>query len=142
MELERKLAVADTGFVVALLNLSDAYHKDAARIYEQLSMPILLPQTVLTEVAYLVGKVVGIQQVVQFLRYLPSSRFRLLALQNQDLVRTAEILAKYEDSRIDFVDASVMAVAERYQRCTVLTLDRRDFQLFRPQHCDFFELLP
>jgi uncharacterized protein len=51
-------------------------------------------------------------------------------------------LAKYADSRIDFVDASVMAVAERYGITKILTLDRRDFRLLRPQHCQAFELLP
>ncbi len=41
-----------------------------------------------------------------------------------DLERVAEILEKYADSRIDFVDASVMAVAERYGSKTILTLGR------------------
>jgi uncharacterized protein len=51
-------------------------------------------------------------------------------------------LTKYADSRIDFVDASVMAVAERLSITTILTLDQRDFRLFRPPHCQSFELLP
>jgi predicted nucleic acid-binding protein len=35
-----------------------------------------------------------------------------------------------------------MAVAERLNIGRVLTLDRRDFQIMRPRHRDFFELLP
>ena len=66
----------------------------------------------------------------------------MLALTEEDLLRTAEILEVYQDSRIDFVDASVMAIAERLQIVKILTLDRRDFQLFRPRHCQFFEILP
>jgi uncharacterized protein len=61
---------------------------------------------------------------------------------NEDILRIAEILDRYADSRIDFVDASVMAVAERLNIVTVLTLDRRDFSLFRPRHCDGFVLIP
>jgi len=66
----------------------------------------------------------------------------VLALTEEDLLRTAEILEVYQDSRIDFVDASVMAIAERLEIVKILTLDRRDFQLFRPRHCQFFQILP
>ena len=66
----------------------------------------------------------------------------MLALTEEDLLRTAEILEVYQDSRIDFVDASVMAIAERLEIVKILTLDRRDFQLFRPRHCQFFQILP
>ncbi|WP_287526541.1 hypothetical protein [Okeania sp. SIO2C2] len=40
------------------------------------------------------------------------------------------------------VDASVMAIAERLEITKFLTLERRDFQLFRPKHCQFFEIMP
>ncbi|MHC5831837.1 MAG: PIN domain-containing protein, partial [Nostoc sp.] len=66
----------------------------------------------------------------------------LVALTDQDVIRVAEILDEYADSRIDFVDASVMAIAERYGIKKILTLDQRDFRLYRPQHCDSFEILP
>lgn len=35
-----------------------------------------------------------------------------------------------------------MAIAERFQSALILTLDQRDFRLFRPKHCESFELLP
>jgi predicted nucleic acid-binding protein len=63
-------------------------------------------------------------------------------LTNQDIARTAEILEQYADGRVDFVDATVMAMAERLTITTVLTLDQPDFRIFRPKHCDSFTLLP
>jgi predicted nucleic acid-binding protein len=138
---ERKLAIGDTGFVVALLNQSDQKHSDAVAIYEK-QQQILLPQTVLTEVAYLVGRSSGMITVSAFLRGLSESRFRLIALNETDLMRVAEILDEYLDSRIDFVDATVMAIAERFDSATILTLDQRDFRLFRPRHCTNFEIFP
>lgn len=80
--------------------------------------------------------------LVAFLRNLPGSRFQLTELIDSDLSRTAEILEQYRNSRIDFVDATVMAIGERYHSTTILTLDRRDFQLFRPKHRSSFILLP
>lgn len=108
--MEITLAVADTGFVVALLNGSDAMHSVVARVYIQ-QKQILLPQTVLAELAYLVGRNAGVGTVVAFLQGLSASRFSLVALTDQDVIRVAEILDEYADSRIDFVDASVMAIA-------------------------------
>lgn len=133
--------IADTGFVVALLNQRDNRHQDVVPIYTQRSQ-IILPQTVLAEVAYLIGRDVGIIPVAAFLKGISASRFQLTALNDRDVNRTAEILETYADSRIDFVDATVMSIAERYQSVVILTLDQRDFRLFRPQHCLSFELLP
>lgn len=96
----------------------------------------------LVEVAYLVGRNAGTTTVVAFLQGLSASRFCLVALTDEDIIRVAEILDEYLDSRIDFVDASVMAVAERYGITKILTLDQRDFRLYRPRHCDSFEILP
>lgn len=139
--MERTPAVADTGFIVALVNNADTMHPVVAKVYSQ-QQRILLPQTVLTEVAYLVGREAGVATVVAFLRGLSASKFDLVALTEQDLLRTAEILDEYKDSRVDFVDGTVMAVAERYGSKKILTLDQRDFRLFRPRHCDSFEILP
>lgn len=133
--------IGDTGFVVALLNQADASHLNVAAVYAQ-HLQRFLPQTVLAEVAYLVGRNGATGAVVSFLRGLPASRFRLEPLTDQDLMRVAEILDEYADSRIDFVDATVMAVAERYGIKRILTLDRRYFMLFRPRHCQSFEILP
>ena len=135
------LAVADTGFVVALLSQKDSRHLEVVPIYKQFSS-ILLPQTVLAEVAYLVGRDAGINTVVAFLQGLSASKFLLTALTETDIARVAAILKTYADSRIDFVDATVMAVAERYSITKILTLDQRDFRLFQPAHCKSFEILP
>lgn len=133
--------VGDTGFVVALTNRSDSRHGEVAEVYFQ-QTEIVLPQTVLAEVAYLIQRDAGAGTFIRFLRGLAQSKFVVTALTDWDLQKTAEILAQYQDSRIDFVDATVMAIAERENITTVLTIDRRDFSLFRPKHCLSFTLLP
>jgi predicted nucleic acid-binding protein len=45
-------------------------------------------------------------------------------------------------AKLDFVDALIVAIAERLNISRLLTLDRRDFQFIRPKHCTSFELLP
>ena len=139
--MERKITISDTGFVVALLNQSDIKHSDVVAIYQNYQQ-ILLPQTVLAEVAYLVGRSAGVSTVAAFLKGLSASRFHLIPLSETDVIRVSEILEEYKDSRIDFVDATVMAIAERLKITLILTLDQRDFRLFRPKHCEGFEILP
>ncbi|NEO88019.1 MAG: PIN domain-containing protein [Spirulina sp. SIO3F2] len=139
--MERLTAIADTGFVVALLNGQDQNHAAVAHTYQQ-HPKIALPQPALTEIAYLLGRDAGIPLVVQFLRSLPQGRFQIVTLTPADSQRIADILETYQDSKIDFVDACVMAIAERLKLQTVLTLDRRDFTIFRPRHCTAFNLLP
>ncbi|NWG18437.1 MAG: hypothetical protein HXY41_17575 [Chloroflexi bacterium] len=69
-------------------------------------------------------------------------KFLLLALEEDNIQRTAQLLQKYADTRLDFVDATIVAAAERLTVSRVLTLDHRDFRLVPPRHVESFELLP
>jgi len=53
-----------------------------------------------------------------------------------------DLLETYRAADIGFVDASVIAVAERLGVVRIYTLDRRDFGIMRPAHAEAFELLP
>lgn len=139
--MEKIEAIADTGFVVALLNRKDRYHDAVVSLYQQ-QQTIALPEPALTEIAYLLGRDAGISTVVQFLRSLDKSRFQVISLTLPDAQRVAQILETYQDSQIDFVDACVMAIAEWLNLQTVFTLDHGDFSIFRHQHCPAFTLLP
>jgi predicted nucleic acid-binding protein len=134
-------AVVDTSFVVAVTITTDEEHQACLNLLRQHKM-LYLPQSTLAESLYLITKAGGNTIAARFLRSLPSSRYIVVALQDSDFLRTAQILETYADTRVDFVDASIMAVAERLNIGRVLTLDRRDFQIMRPRHRDFFELLP
>ncbi len=134
-------AVADTGFVVALLNRRDKYHASTSSVFQRITR-IYLPQPALTEIAYLLTNQLDEQAVAKFLRTLPQSKLQVISATEADLEQTANILTQYASSRIDFVDALVMSTAERLDIETVLTVDYRDFRLYRPHHCAYFTLLP
>jgi hypothetical protein len=70
--------LADSGFVVALVNKTDPRHAEVRGVYLQFPQ-ILLPHVVLVKVAYLVGRDVGIPTIIAFLRGIPASRFVLTA---------------------------------------------------------------
>ncbi len=131
----------DTGFLLATLNDKDVHHESCSLAYA-LADKALLPEIVLPELAFLVIRDLGYQPLIDFLRSVAIGDFTLVKTELQDLERAAEVLEKYADSKIDFVDCVIVAIAERLDIKRILTVDRRHFGLFRPVHTDYFEILP
>ncbi len=135
------VAVADTGFVVGLAISSDQWHAACLNIYRKQNR-IFLPQTVLAETAYLLARSGGNRAMVKFLSALSRTKYKLTSLQQADIERTSSLLEQYADSRLDFVDSTVAAIAERLGALTILTTDHRDFRIIRPNHTKYFDLQP
>jgi predicted nucleic acid-binding protein len=104
--------------------------------------PLIIPTLVLTEVTYLLGTRLGWEPEVRFLGDLATGGFVLEPVSPADLLRIAELVAKYHDLPLGTVDASVVAAAERLQITDVATLDRRHFTVVLPVHVAAFTLLP
>ena len=132
----------DSGFLLASLNSSEAEHQATITALESIREPIVLPVPAITEVAYLLARDIGNDAAADFISSLADTELILEAPLAEDYLRSAEILRQYADANLDFVDALIAATAERLNIKRLLTLDRRDFQLIRPRHCDGFELLP
>jgi len=97
---------------------------------------------VITEVVYLLGTRVGWQPEVRFLGDLASGSFTVEPVHASDLLRIAELVARYHDLPLGSVDASVVAAAERRRIVEVATLDHRHFHVIRPRHAKALHLLP
>jgi uncharacterized protein len=68
--------------------------------------------------------------------------FIIEPLHTADLLRIADLVARYRDLPLGTADASVIAAAERLSCTEVATLDRRHFSVVQPGHVTAFELLP
>lgn len=132
----------DTGFLYALLNSNEARHADVLRAAQSVRGTIYLPTVVTTEVAYLVQRDLGSDALAAFIEMLAAESFVLLEPTVIDFQRAAEVVRQYQDSQIDFVDAVLVATAERLNVTRILTIDTRHFRMFRPKHCAAFEILP
>lgn len=120
-------AICDTGPLVAFLNRHDPHHTWAVALMKQLRPPLLTCEAVLTEAAY-------------FLRDDGLSLEPLFELLERDALRLAfdlslhwprlrTLLARYD--RMDLADASIVVMSELHTRAPVLTVDRRDFSIYR-----------
>ena len=134
--------LVDTGPLVAEADRGDADHLRVRAFFASNREPLLVPVTVLPEVCYLLGRRVGVTAEAAFVRSMGARELTLEPVTVQDLERVAELLETYADARLDFVDACVVAVAERLRINRVATLDHRDFGIIRPRHTAAFELLP
>lgn len=132
----------DSGFLFASLNASEAEHQATIRVLEDIREPIVLPVPAITEVAYLLARDIGNEAAADFVASLATTELTLETPLQEDYMRSSEILRQYADANLDFIDALIVAIAERLNIKRLLTLDRRDFQLIRPKHCVSFELLP
>jgi predicted nucleic acid-binding protein len=102
----------------------------------------VVPQLVVGETAYVVGRIGGTDAEARLLRELEASSLAFEPFRPGDLDRVAELIETYADLRLGTVDASVIAIAERLGATTIATLDRRHFTVVRPRHIDAFELVP
>jgi predicted nucleic acid-binding protein len=126
----------------AYIDGDDAYHAASLELLETHPGPLIVPTLVLTEVAYLVSTRLGWQPEVRLLGDVAAGNFTLEPVHSSDLVRMAELVARYHDLPLGTVDASVVAAAERLNVTDIATVDRRHFTVVRPAHADAFELLP
>lgn len=135
-------ALVDTSFLFALTNRNDKSHAACAAVAQTLDVRPVVPLTVLPEVAYLLDAHLGHHVMQQFVQHITDPAWILETPNVDDLQRAAALLATYHDNRLDFVDATLIAIAERLNIRRVLTLDQRHFRVVRPRHCAAFEILP
>lgn len=134
------VAVVDAGPLIAVADRSDAHHGPCVATLERPDLQLVIPALVVTEVDQMIAAALGSAADASFLRSL--AEFEIEAPSGADWKRIAELVERYSDFPLGGVDASVIALAERLDTETVITLDRRHFGAVRPRHCEAFKLLP
>ena len=132
--------LVDTGILYALADADDRWHEPARAWAEDVSELLIAAVTVLPEVSYLLHTRLGAAAELAFVQSLAAGELEVEELRRQDLTRSAEVMRRYPD--IGFVDATVIAMAERLKIDSVATTDRRHFMSVRPKHTKAFVLLP
>lgn len=134
--------IVDTSFLVSLINPREQHHDACVQVAGSLHQPLAIPVTVLPEVTYLIARHISHRTMRRFVNQLRNPQWHIENMSTADLPRAHQILQQYKDAELDFVDATITAIAERLNISTVLTLDKRDFQLIRPKHTRYFTILP
>ncbi len=137
-----KPCLMDSGFLYALIDETDSHSRTVRNSLQTIYEEVILPIPAITETAHFVLKNLGAAALANFAEDLPEMNVVFETPTGETYRRTAEIIRKYDDANIDFVDAVIVAVAERLNITKILTIDRRHFGIFKPRHCAAFEILP
>jgi len=136
-------ALIDTNFLLAVIFPNDANHGKARKVIQSLdSSQSIVPAPVLSELFYMTTVRLNFNEAVNYLEQVQKAGFNFQSLVGEDRARMIEIMRQYASSAFDYTDAAIMTLAERLNITQVYTFDRRDFNVFRPKHCPYLELLP
>jgi uncharacterized protein len=134
------MVLVDAGPLVALIHADDQQHHRCRAVLQSLREPLGTVWPVFTEAMYLLNFSSRAQEALW--EMMARAVVRLLPLDEEDIPRMRELMRKYRDLPMDLADAALVRVAEREGLRRVFTLDRRDFQIYRPSRLGRFSLLP
>ena len=134
--------ICDTGVLYAAIDRRDTAHERCASLLTETAERIAVPAPVLVELDWLVASKLGPGRFDVFLEDIALGEIDIVDLKRPDYVRIRELSHAYQDLPLGFVDAAVVALAERLGEPKLASLDRRHLGVVRPRHASTFELLP
>lgn len=123
-----RVAIADTGPLVAFLDRAERHHTWAAERVGELAAPLLVCEPVLAEAMYLLSDLPKAQDALFGLLENGALRLALHVEEHVPALRTLH--RKYRDQPMSLADACIVRMAELFDQCQVLTLDS-DFSIYR-----------
>lgn len=136
------MLIVDAGPLFAAAATADRNHHRCVELLSNTEGPLVVPELVVTEVSYLLADRIGTHAELAFLRSIAAGELVVEPVADNEWERVAELVERYVDLPLGLVDASVIALAERYGASTVATLDRRHFSVVRPRHIPTLTLVP
>jgi uncharacterized protein len=121
-------AIVDTEPLVAFFDRAERHHRWVAARIEELGMPLLVCEPVLTEVAYLLAPYAKAQDAL--FELLHNGALSIAFRVEEHVAALRRLLQKYRDTPMSFADACIVRMSEIHERHAVLTLDS-DFSVYR-----------
>ncbi len=132
--------LVDTGILYALADEDDGWHDRARRWLRHVDDLLVVPVTVLPEIACLLQERLGAAAERRFVASVVAGDLEVELLKVPDLARALDLMADYPE--LGFVDLTIVAIAERLRIRTLATTDRLHFGRVRPRHRTSFDLVP
>lgn len=130
----------DTGPFVAFLDRSERNHQRCLEFIRNFKGKLYTTEAVLTEVVYLLGPSFANQKPA--LDFIMLGGAELVPLSSALLKRSAVLMAKYADAPMNFADATLVALAEERSITNIVTLDHKDFSVYRTGSRKGFTVFP
>ena len=132
--------LVDTGPIVAILAPNDPYHGSCSEELRKHNQPWITCWPVITEAAWLVRKEQsGLRRLYGLVE---SGVIEIVELDAKAPGWIANFVERYASIKAQVADAALMYLAERRHLQRIVTLDRRDFSVYRTEAGDGLALLP
>lgn len=131
-------AWVDTGFLVALFARDDKHHEDAVAFineHQNLEMHSIWP--VIVETCFFLNN----QGKQALLKWLGRGAMVMHDILPQDISQIESVIDKYANIDPDFTDATLVALGGQGNTRKILTVDKRDFSIYRFEDGGSFERL-
>lgn len=119
--------IVDAGPLVGWFDAADGYHALVKGFFDKYSGELLSTWPVLGEVCHLLPE----HMVAGFLRWVGRGGVTVVDVPVSALPGLADRIDKYADLPMDLADSSLIWLAESLGVLDVLTIDRRDFGIYR-----------
>src|SRR2546430_16657916 len=122
-----KPVLLDTGFIVALLDRGESFHKMCARTVREVASPLVTCEAVITESCYLLRNLSGASEAV--IENIAAGIFQVPFQLSRETAGVKQVLRKYKDREIDLADACLIRLADEFGTADISTLDQ-DFAIY------------
>lgn len=133
-------ALIDTGAILALLDRTDRWHEVCLDTFQQLRLPLVTSEAVLTELFHLVGD--SRREMETAWKFICCGAIRLAVIEESELPEIHILMSRYWDRPMDFADATLVHLARREGLSTVFTVDQSDFNTYRIEGRKRFRIFP
>ena len=133
-------ALIDTGAILALLDRRDRWHRACVDAFQQLRLPLLTSEAVLTELFHLAGDSRADMEAAWSL--VRAGAIVMANIEDAELQHVRTLMSRYWDRPMDFADATLVYLAKRESLSTILTVDHADFDTYRIEGRRRFRVLP
>jgi predicted nucleic acid-binding protein len=134
--------IVDTSALLAFFDTDEPDHQAVSRVLTDPTEPLVVSPYVVAELDYLVASRLGVSAELAALRELAGGAWELPAMDGDELARACSVIERYADQQLGIADASNVVLADRYRTRTIVTLDRRHFDVLRPLSGGHFTVLP
>ena len=133
-------ALIDTGAILALLDRTDRWYQPCVEAFQQLRLPLLTSEAVLTELFHLVGD--SWRESEAAWKFIRSGAVTLATIGESELPAIHVLMSRYRDRPMDFADATLVHLAKRESLATIFTVDHADFETYRIDGRRRFRVFP
>jgi uncharacterized protein len=134
--------ICDTGALYATFDSRDVWYVPCSNLLESTPERAVVPAPTVIELDWLVSRRLPQMVFDAFLADIEDGALTVLELHAAEYSRCRQLRRQYADLPLGFVDAAVIAVAERLGEDRIFTVGRGHFSVVRPRHARSFTLLP